>query len=177
VRIVPSAAARTHGPLFSIRLCTRARALFLFLSLSCLSHFFLALSPTSRFLAFSLRKGHTNTNAHAYTRTHTHTLEDRMCEIDCFRLYRCDHQADYITTGSDGVSNLNGDGAIYPAYAPLSGAEATGSTTQLWGLEQVHTHTHTIAHTLTHKYTQRQHTHVHTHIQMHLMSSKEWCER
>jgi len=57
---------------------------------------------------------------------------------DC-SYYSCDHQADYITTGSDGVSNLTGDGTIYPAYTPLSGAEATGSTTQLWGLEQDHT--------------------------------------
>jgi len=53
--------------------------------------------------------------------------------------YSCDHSSDYITTGSDGASNLTGDGTIYPAYTPFSGAEASGSTTQLWGLEQDHT--------------------------------------
>jgi len=86
-----------------------------------------------------------------------------MCETDYFCLYSCDHQGDYITTGSDGVSNLTGDGTIYPAYTPLSGAEATGSTTQLWGLEQVHTHAHTIARAHIHAHTHRQHTHAHTH--------------
>ena len=46
--------------------------------------------------------------------------------------YSCDHSADYITTGSDGASNLTGDGVIYPAYTPFSGAEAGASTSQLY---------------------------------------------
>ena len=53
------------------------------------------------------------------------------------RYYSCDHSSDYI--GSP--SNLTGDGVIYPAYTPFSGAEAGNSTSQLYGLDIDHTGT------------------------------------
>eukprot|EP00285_Hemiselmis_virescens_P019167 CAMPEP_0173391832 /NCGR_PEP_ID=MMETSP1356-20130122/18610_1 /TAXON_ID=77927 ORGANISM="Hemiselmis virescens, Strain PCC157" /NCGR_SAMPLE_ID=MMETSP1356 /ASSEMBLY_ACC=CAM_ASM_000847 /LENGTH=396 /DNA_ID=CAMNT_0014349525 /DNA_START=16 /DNA_END=1206 /DNA_ORIENTATION=+ len=45
--------------------------------------------------------------------------------------FSCDHSADYISTGSNGETNLTGDGTIYPGYTPLSGAEGHAHTAAL----------------------------------------------
>jgi hypothetical protein len=59
--------------------------------------------------------------------THTAVLADTPpCPSSEYSYFSCDHSADYITTGSNGETNLTGDGTIYPAYAPFAKAHTVG---------------------------------------------------